>query len=95
MCRGALDAARLIDDPFEYPDDGVPLEGTARLLSVRPHVPEHFGFPIGLIDLETQLVLQLSNLQRAVRALVQQLDQPFIELIDPQSELVDGHQCVV
>jgi hypothetical protein len=30
-----------------------------------------------------------------MRALVEQLDQPFIELIDSLSELVDCHECVV
>ena len=52
--------------------------------------------PVGLIHLEPECLLQLPDFERAVRALVEQLDQPLVKLIDPLSELVDCHdQCRV
>ncbi len=94
MSCGALDAPRLVDDPFEHPHDGVPFERAARLLAVRAHVVQHLRLAVGLVHLEPERLLQLADFERAVRALVEQLDQPFIKLIDPLSELVDGHQDV-
>ena len=101
-CRGlpaagyelcALDAPRLVDNPFEHPHDGVPFERAACLLAVGAHVVQHLLLPLGLIHLEPECLLQLPDFERAVRALVEQFDQPFVELIDPLPELVDCHLC--
>jgi hypothetical protein len=92
MSRGALDAPRLVDNPFEHPNDGIPLEGAAGVLAVRAHVMEHLRLTVGLVHLEAKRLFQLPNLERAVRALAQQLDEPFVELVDSLSELVDGHR---
>ena len=94
MSRGSLDAPRLVDNPFEDPHDGIALERAACVLPVGLHVVQHLLFPIGLIDLEPERLLQLSNLERALRALTEQLHQPLVKMIDPLSELVDGHECV-
>ena len=94
MSRGSLDAPRLVDNPFEDPHDGIALEWAACMFSVGLHVVQHLFFPIGLIDLEPERLLQLPDFERAMRALAEQLDQPFVKLIDPLSELVDCHECV-
>src|SRR6188768_1762520 len=92
MCRGALNASRLVDNPFEHPNDRITLERTPRVLAVRAHVVEYLRLAIGLVHLEAERLLQLAYLERAVGALAEQLDQPFIELIDPLPEFVDCHQ---
>ena len=94
MSRGALDAPRLVDNPFEHPHDGIPLEGAAGVLAVRLHVVQHLFLAIGLVHLQPEGLLQLPDFERAVRALAEQLDQPFVKLINPLPELVDchGHQ---
>src|SRR5688572_31761224 len=94
MSRGALDAPRLVDNPFEDPDDSVPFERAARVRSVGAHVVQHLFLPIRLIYLEPEFLLQLANLERAVRTFIEQLHQPLVKMIDPLSELVDGHECV-
>jgi hypothetical protein len=91
MCRRALDPPRFVDDSLEHPREGVALERAARLLAVRPHMPKHFGFPVRLIHLEAEPVLQPADLEGAVRPLVQQLDEALVELIDPPPQIVDIH----
>jgi hypothetical protein len=61
---------------------------------VGAHVVQHLFFTIGLIYIEPEGLLQLSNLERAMRALTEQLHKPLVKMIDPLSELVDGHECV-
>ena len=92
MSRGALDAPRLVDDPFEHPYDGVAFERTARVLAVGAHVVQHLLLTVGLVHLEPERLFQLPDFERAMGALAEQLDQPLIELIDPLPELVDCHE---
>jgi hypothetical protein len=82
MSRGALDAPRLVDDPFEYPRNRVAFERAARMVSVRPHVMQHLRLALGLIHLEAKSLLDPPNLERAVRTLAEQLNQPFVKPID-------------
>ncbi len=56
------------------------------------HVVQHLLLTIGLIHLEPERLLQLPDLERAMRALAEQLDQPLVKLIDPLPELVDCHE---
>ena len=94
MCRGALDAPCLVNNPFEDPHDGVPFQRAARVRAVSAHVVQHLFFTIGLIYIEPEGLLQLSNLERAVRTFAEQLHQPLVKMIDPLSELVECHECV-
>ena len=80
MHRGAFNPPRLVDDAFEDPRNGRAFERASRHLAVRLHVTEHLGLTLGLIDVEPERLLQLPDFERAMRALVQQLDQFFIEL---------------
>ena len=91
----ALDAPRLVDDPLEYTHDGVPLEWAACVRAVGAHVLQHLLLPIGLIHLEPERLFQLSDFERAVGALAEQLDQPLVKLINPLPELVDCHVCLL
>jgi hypothetical protein len=95
MSRGALDAPRLVNDSFEHAHDGIPLERAARVLPVRLHVVQHLFFAIGLVHLQPEGLLQLPDFERAVRALAEQFDQPFVKPIDPLSEFVDCHEYVM
>ena len=92
MCRGAFDTPRFVDDSLEHTGDRIALEGAARLLAVRSHVGQHVGLSIWLINLQAERPFQLADFKGAMRPLVEQLDQAFIELIDPLSELVDRHE---
>jgi hypothetical protein len=93
MRGGAFYTPSLVDNPFEHPYDGITLERAARLHAMRSHVPQHFGFAVGLVHLEAKGFLQLPDFQRTMCAFVEQFDQLLIELIDPTPELVDGHVC--
>jgi len=92
MSRCALDAPRLVDDPFEYPYDRVPFEGTACVLAVGAHMVQHLLLTVGLVHLKPERLFQFPDLERAMGALVEQLDQPLVKLIDPLPELVDCHE---
>src|SRR5918995_7178221 len=58
MSRCALDAPRLVNDPFEHPHDRIPFERAARVRAVRAHVVQHLLLPIGLVHLEPERLLQ-------------------------------------
>jgi hypothetical protein len=45
------------------------------VLAVRLHVVQHLLLAIRLVHVEPEVVFQLADLERAVRALGQQLDQ--------------------
>jgi hypothetical protein len=91
MSRRAFDAPRLVDNPFEDPHYCVSLERAACLFPMGLHMVQHLFLTIGLIHLEPEGLLQFPDLERALGTLAEQLDQPFIKLVDPQPELVDGH----
>ena len=92
MRRCALDAPRLVDNPFEYPYDGVPFKRTACVLAVGAHMVQHLLLTVGLVHLEPERLFQFPDLERAMSALTEQLDQPLVKLIDPLPELVDCHE---
>jgi hypothetical protein len=94
MSRCALDAPRLVDDPFEHPYDGVPLERTASVYAVGAHMVQHLLLTVGLIYVEPERLFQFPDFERAMGALAEQLDQPLIKLIDPLPEFVDCHECL-
>ena len=94
MSRGALDAPRLVDDSLEHPHDGVSFERAACVFTVGAHVVQHRLLAIGLVHLEPERLLQFPDLECAMRALAEQLDEPLVKLIDPLPELVDGHLYV-
>ncbi len=87
----ALEPTGLVDDALEQASQRVlaqrPLDGHA----VLPNVAQYLRLAIRLINLEPERLLDLAYLQRARRALVEQLHQPLVELVDPLPQLVDGH----
>ena len=91
MSRGALDAPRLVDNPFKHADDGVTFERAAGVRAVSPHVLQHVLFAVGLVHLEPERLLQLPYFERAMRTLAEQFDKPLVEAVDPLSELIDCH----
>ena len=81
----ALDAPRLIDNPFEHPHNRVAFQGAVRVFAVRAHVVQHLCLALGLIHFEPERLFQFADFERAMGALAEQLDEPFVELIDPLS----------
>ena len=53
------------------------------------NVSEDFGFPRGLIHLESQFLLRPADRERAFRASAQEFHERFIELVNPLSKRVD------
>src|SRR5690606_29768674 len=89
--RLALQPARLVDDPLEQPRQRLRSERPADGRAVRAHVRQHLRLALRLIDLEPELLLDLADAQRTPRALVQQLHEALVELVNPAPQLVDRH----
>src|SRR4029079_10857934 len=82
----ALQAPRLVDDPFEQPLD----RSVIQRAQVDPlHVPEDFRFARRLIHLESEQLLFVADLQGARRPRAQQLDEALVELVDLLPQFVD------
>ena len=71
MSRSTLDAPRFIDDPLEQPRHGLGAERPARAMQARLDVLQDFRLAVWLIDLESQRVFHLANLERARGALTE------------------------
>src|SRR5262249_37601267 len=90
MNQAPFEAPRFVDDPFEQPRDRVRSERPFRRDAA--HVREHLLLALRLIHLDPQLLLQLADLARDARALVQQPDQHFVHAIDVVAQIVKrGH----
>lgn len=80
----ALDAARLVDDALEEPPyRRIRQRPAIALLRIR----QNFLLALGLIERLVRLVLQLAQLDGALRALVEQLDKLSIDFIDAVSPI--------
>src|SRR5512145_2487 len=85
----ALEPARLVDDAFEEPPDGV---GAERPFAGHlAHVLQHVLFAIGLIDVHALGLFQPSDFTHASCALVEQTDQHFVHPIDVSSQFIERH----
>ena len=91
VCGFPLEPPRLVDDAFEQPRQRVRAERALDRRAVLTDVPQHLRLAIRLVDLEAEPLLDLANPQRARRALVEQLHQALVEIVDTLPQLVDGH----
>src|SRR5579871_3562513 len=87
--RFTFGAARFIDDALKEPANcGV--RKRAAIFALR--VLNHFALAIGLIERKIFLLLDLSDLERAMRTLVEQLHEFAIDLIDTAAPVTHvGH----
>src|SRR5712692_1925474 len=84
----ALDRAGFVQDALEQPPDG--------RIRQRPAVGlfdafQDLAFALGLVKRQRGSLLQPPDFQRATRALVQQLDQLAVNLVDLAAPIVNGH----
>jgi hypothetical protein len=84
--RQPLEPPRFVDDALEQARD--------RRVIERPgvhgtHVPQHLSLARRLIDGLADLLLEPSDVERAGRPLVQELDQLLVNCVDPASQRLD------
>src|SRR5437762_1426601 len=88
MYHAPLETPRFVDDPFEQARDRVRAERPFRRDT--PHVFQHLLLPLGLIDLDAELLLDPADLARDARALVQQADQHLVHSVDVVAQIVES-----
>ena len=88
MLRGALQRSRLVNNSLEQPPDrGIGQRPRIRAL----HIPQNFVLARRLIDRQSLQMFLVADLQRAMRALVQQRHEFQINFIYVAAPIIDAH----
>ena len=83
-----LEATVLIDDPLKQSGDGISVE---RPVVLTTRVLQDRSFPGRLVGVETDRFLESTQLERALRARIQPLDDLSVEFVDLPAALI--HSC--
>src|SRR5690242_939512 len=83
-----LDPAALVNDSLEQPLQSFFIQRPAVLLF---HAPKNFALTFRVINTHVMCFLDLSNFNHASSSFVQQLEKPYINIIDALAPVFDAH----